>query len=93
MPRRKRKSRCRSGEAPRTARRWEIKGSSARTAHRKLTLTFTAVGHLNCAPGTASGGFGAHQSAAPAHPGAAVHRERIPLTATPVIRRPARQAI
>ena len=52
MPRRKRKSRCRSDEAPRTARRWEIKGSSARTAHRMLTLTFTSVGHPECVLGT-----------------------------------------
>ena len=36
-----------------TARRREIKGSFARTAHRLLTLTFTSVGHPECVLGTA----------------------------------------
>ena len=35
------------------ARRREIKGSFARTAHRMLTLTFTSVGHPECVLGTA----------------------------------------
>ena len=52
MPLRTRKSRVASGEAPNTARRREIKGSFARTAHRMLTLTFTSVGHPECVLGT-----------------------------------------
>ena len=53
MPLRIRKSRVPSGEAPNTARRREIKGSFARTAHRMLTLTFTSVGHPECVLSTA----------------------------------------